>query len=139
MPHENIVATGLYVAARSEGLRGGTLRLQRAFEEAEGSWFHEASEDAFEFLRAFGYHGLLPLGQLETPDNRMLVRGVSFKVGKADVGWNAVTRCLDAQVFPNSHVQKARKMVNVGDEPAKQRIVAFLLVNPLVRIVSTKE
>eukprot|EP00968_Pinguiococcus_pyrenoidosus_P009525 scaffold737_cov254-Pinguiococcus_pyrenoidosus.AAC.5 len=114
MPHENVVATAMYIASRDDTIQGGKLRFQRAFEEEEGQWFHETSQDIFQFYYDFADGGLLPLGQLQTPGNRMLV-------------------------FPNTHVHQMMKMVNTDEQPAKCRIVVFLLVNPLVRIVSTKE
>mmetsp|Transcript_12888 Transcript_12888/g.47713 ORF Transcript_12888/g.47713 Transcript_12888/m.47713 type:complete len:669 (-) Transcript_12888:130-2136(-) len=114
MPHENVVATAMYIASRDDTIQGGKLRFQRAFGEEEGQWFHQASSEMFEFYYDFADGGLLPLGQLQTPGNRMLV-------------------------FPNTHVHQMMKMVNTGEQPAKCRIVVFLLVNPLVRIVSTQE
>uniref|UniRef100_A0A7R9U5A3 DUF4246 domain-containing protein n=1 Tax=Pinguiococcus pyrenoidosus TaxID=172671 RepID=A0A7R9U5A3_9STRA len=114
MSHENIVATALYIAARDEGIQGGKLCFKRALEEWEGARSSEVYQYPFQYVYDFVERGMLPLGELETPDNRMLV-------------------------FPNSHVHKVMRMINTGDRLAKRRIVVFFLVNPLVRIVSTKE
>lgn len=60
--------------------------------------------------------GMLPLGTVETRRGRLIV-------------------------FPNSHVHRVSSMLNSLQEGGvcKRRIVVFFLVNPLQRIVSTRE
>jgi len=114
IPEENIAATCMYVAACDEGFEGGKLRFKRAFDDFEGYLVMQLGENPLTHIKRFANRGMLPLGVLDTPENRMLV-------------------------FPNTHVCKIQKMVNTSDRVAKRRVVTFLLVNPLVRIVSTKE
>mmetsp|Transcript_14607 Transcript_14607/g.55208 ORF Transcript_14607/g.55208 Transcript_14607/m.55208 type:complete len:415 (-) Transcript_14607:3090-4334(-) len=114
IPNESIVATALYIASRDEGIQGGNLCFKRSFDAGDGDTIYNINQEHFGFVDAFARHAMFPAGQLETPNNRMLV-------------------------FPNSHVHKEMKMINAGDQPARCRIVVFFLVNPLVRVVSTKE
>lgn len=64
--------------------------------------------------------GLNPIGKVETSKGRLIC-------------------------FPNSHVHKVEEMVNSsianneGTTKSKRRIVVFFLVNPMRRIVSTRE
>eukprot|EP00968_Pinguiococcus_pyrenoidosus_P011373 scaffold920_cov160-Pinguiococcus_pyrenoidosus.AAC.2 len=44
-----------------------------------------------------------------------------------------------SQAFPNCHVHRMQKLVNRGSRRARLRVVQFSLVNPWVRMISTKE
>merc|ERR1739849_2336 len=57
--------------------------------------------------------GLVPLGRLELPQERLLA-------------------------FPNSHVHRVTPLKNMASHAASRRIVVFWLVNPEVRIISTR-
>ena len=133
MPHENIVATGLYILQRDEGIEGGDLMFKRAFLMREAAHMHmhlgQNNADitrnfAGDFCHALLYDdpattptGMFPLGRISTPEGRMIV-------------------------FPNSHVHRLSKMMNAEfsgvDTALVRRIIVFFLVNPDVEIVSTK-
>ena len=130
MSHEEIVLTALYIADRDESVDGAALCFKRAFfqDEVRMIGFHVAQDRPPAVEKAI-VEGLTPLGSVETPKGRLIV-------------------------FPNSHVHKVEDMVNdlmldddSDDEEtleatcpkAKRRIVVFFLVNPLRRIVSTRE
>lgn len=55
----------------------------------------------------------MPLGQLHLPHGRLAA-------------------------WPNSHIHRITPLKNSSDAPATRRIVVFWLVNPDVRIISTK-
>jgi len=119
MSHEEIVLTALYIADRDESIEGAALQFKRAFFSDEVThlfWnLPQARPEAVEERMATG---LTPLGTVETPKGRLIV-------------------------FPNSHVHRVEEMVNsdigANGKAAKRRIVVFFLVNPLRRIVSTRE
>eukprot|EP00968_Pinguiococcus_pyrenoidosus_P023051 scaffold3504_cov240-Pinguiococcus_pyrenoidosus.AAC.71 len=73
LPHENIVATAVYVAASDECIKGGKLCFQRAFDEEEGIAISNVSQEPFSYVTELVNRGLLPLGALECLENRMLV------------------------------------------------------------------
>lgn len=119
MSHEEIVLTVLYITDRDESIEGAALQFKRAFFRDEVKHIyqhvpqmrHEAADQRIA-------EGLTPLGTVETPKGRLIV-------------------------FPNSHVHKVEEMLksNISENGtvAKRRIVVFFLVNPLRRIVSTRE
>eukprot|EP00968_Pinguiococcus_pyrenoidosus_P001983 scaffold101_cov230-Pinguiococcus_pyrenoidosus.AAC.16 len=73
IPEENIAATCMYVAACDEGFEGGKLRFKRAFDDIEGDRVHQLCGDPLTHIKRFANRGMLPLGVLDTPENRMLV------------------------------------------------------------------
>ena len=121
MSHEEIVLTVLYIADRDEDFSGADLLFKRAFLRREAQYLfscvpqcrHPAVSDVVE-------QGLVPLGSVSTPKGRLIV-------------------------FPNSHVHKVSEMSfdrsddNDDKKSSKRRIVVFFLINPLKRIVSTRE
>ena len=116
MSHENIIATGVYIAARTPNVEGGTLMFKRPFTRSEARYVESAGDrnrfwmqELEDILRA----DLVPVGHISTPAGRLLV-------------------------FPNSHVHKVSDLRAVGGN-GKRRIVVFWLVNPETRIVSTRE
>eukprot|EP00980_Cylindrotheca_fusiformis_P004292 scaffold918_cov126-Cylindrotheca_fusiformis.AAC.71 len=124
MSHEEIVATAIYFIDRDDEIEGGNILFKRAFHMGEVqqifyNLFRRTQQD--EVGRIIDA-GLLPLGQVETIQGRLLV-------------------------FPNSHVHKVTELKNVlraagnGDDETKKkrRIVVFFLINPERRIVSTRE
>ena len=115
MSHECIVATSVYVIDRDPALQGGDLRFKRAFTTTETSrlaW--NIAQERVGAVSSFLDAGLLPLGSIDTPHGRLVT-------------------------FPNSHVHKVSALTNTGSTPARRRIVVFFLVNPEIRIPSTKE
>ena len=119
MSHEEIVLTALYIADRDESIEGAALQFKRAFflDEAR-HLFWSVPQSRPEAVEQRIHTGLTPLGTVETPKGRLIV-------------------------FPNSHVHRVEEMLNsdIGEngKVAKRRIVVFFLVNPLRRIVSTRE
>lgn len=120
MSHEEIVATAIYFLHRDDDVSGGNILFKRAFHkhEAEDIISSDLPQCRAEMQDKVFQDGLLPLGQVETLPNRLLV-------------------------FPNSHVHKVRKIKNVSKEidgeKQKRRIVVFFLINPEKRIISTRE
>ena len=128
MSHEEIVATAIYFIHRDDDITGGNILFKRAFlhDEAECIQGH-LGQTRPERLDETVRDGFIPLGQVETLANRLLV-------------------------FPNSHVHKVQKMENTcssssklsttetcEEEKQKRRIIVFFLINPEKRIVSTRE
>jgi len=119
MSHEEIVLTALYIADRDEAIHGAALQSKRAFLSDEAAYLtshvYQSRPTAVEQRIE---DGLTPLGTVETLKGRLIV-------------------------FPNSHVHKVEEMVNtnIGEHGTvgRRRIVVFFLVNPLRRIVSTRE
>ena len=130
MSHEEIVCTCLYVLDRDDGMDGGEIEFKRAFLRDEANFVfssvNQMRHPAHEQLIAEGLH---PLGTVETRKGRLVV-------------------------FPNSHVHRVKTLRNVLQDQgsssnavadsktvatAKRRIVVFFIVNPLKRIVSTRE
>ncbi len=117
MSHEEIVATAIYFLHRDEAIEGGNIAFKRAFHKKEANYiFSNVPQCRAMEQEKVIKSGLVPLGQVETLANRLLV-------------------------FPNSHVHKVRKMQNKSTDVDKKRrrIVVFFLINPEKRIVSTRE
>ena len=138
MSHEEIVATAIYFLHRDNDVTGGNLMFKRAFHKREAQYITSNVPQGRHLLQDQAIEsGMVPLGQVETLPNRLLV-------------------------FPNSHVHKVRKIENAsivkdeekhvhksqkikktstvkGKEKGTRRLVVFFLVNPEKRIVSTKE
>jgi hypothetical protein len=157
MSHEEIVATAIYFLHRDDSITGGNILFRRAFHTGDAAFLENTvSNYPYEKSNLIVEKGLVPLGQVETRTNRLLV-------------------------FPNSHVHKVRKIQNIVAEEVleqqkasnestdesnnetkkrridttsvskhpdsnnitqdkqKRRIVVFFLVNPEKRIVSTRE
>ncbi|KAL3936312.1 MAG: hypothetical protein SGBAC_008343 [Bacillariaceae sp.] len=119
MPHEEIVATAMYVLASEENQQYnvGTIQFQRAFFNDEANYlFSTIDRDRPSEVEADIHAGLLPLGQADIIAGRLLV-------------------------FPNSHVSKMKlKMQATTDGPIhKLHLIVFHLVNPEKRIISTRE
>eukprot|EP00968_Pinguiococcus_pyrenoidosus_P011374 scaffold920_cov160-Pinguiococcus_pyrenoidosus.AAC.3 len=75
MPRENIVATGLYVAARDDELEGGRIQFRRILQDKEQDGYVGSDAPPPEFLQAYSEDGLIPVGQLDTRQNRAMVGG----------------------------------------------------------------
>jgi hypothetical protein len=129
MSHEEIVLTALYILDRDEDIQGGSIAFQRAFLRDEATYvFSNVFSNINQFrpssVETFTDKGLIPLGRVETPKGRLIV-------------------------FPNSHVHRVQEMIHqqIGRDDehaetsniARRRIVVFFLVNPMHRIVSTRE
>jgi len=114
MSHEHILATGVYVLSRDEALSGGTLRFKRPYTlEEAGLLFWRVPQSRPAVVDSLVREGLVPIGSLETPADRLLV-------------------------FPNSHVHKLSTMsVAEGADEARRRVIVFWLVDPAHTIPST--
>eukprot|EP00968_Pinguiococcus_pyrenoidosus_P026778 scaffold7333_cov196-Pinguiococcus_pyrenoidosus.AAC.4 len=73
MPRENIIAAGLYVAARDAELEGGRIQFKRNLQDMEEMDFCAMDAAPPEFLQAYSEDGLIPVGQLDTRQNRLMV------------------------------------------------------------------
>lgn len=115
MSHEEIVLTSLYILDRDETITGGDIEYKRGmFLDEADTIIGEIPQIRHPQLEQIVNDGLIPLGTVETRKGRLVV-------------------------FPNSHVHRVGALRNVGSAIAKRRIVVFFLVNPLRRIVSTRE
>ena len=116
MSHEEIVATALYILDRDDTVDGGELEFQRSFFTDEAEYlFSSVSQIRHPCLEEMIRNGLLPLGTVETAKGRLIV-------------------------FPNSHVHRVKTLLSSSaGQTGRRRIVVFFLVNPLKRIVSTRE
>jgi len=114
MSHENIVATAELILKKDDVLTGGDLQFERSFTANEGGamimGFPQSRPQSVDILVD---KGVAPLGYLSLPCGRL-------------ASW------------PNSHIHRVTPLKNTANEPATRRIVVFWLVNPDVRIVSTK-
>ena len=120
MSHEEIVATAIYFIDRDKDITGGNILFKRAFHRQEANYvFSRIDQARPNEVENLIWEGLIPLGQVETKQGRLLV-------------------------FPNSHVHKVAKLENIGMDSSsktkqKRRIIVFFLINPEKRIVSTRE
>eukprot|EP00747_Dinoflagellata_sp_TGD_P115212 gnl/TRDRNA2_/TRDRNA2_172109_c0_seq1.p1 gnl/TRDRNA2_/TRDRNA2_172109_c0~~gnl/TRDRNA2_/TRDRNA2_172109_c0_seq1.p1 ORF type:complete len:395 (+),score=51.68 gnl/TRDRNA2_/TRDRNA2_172109_c0_seq1:158-1186(+) len=114
MSHENIVATAELILSKDECLIGGDLEFQRSFTSSEGgALIMGFPQSRAHTLDEIVGKGVVPLGRLPLPCGRV-------------ASW------------PNSHIHKVTPLKNSSDTTANRRIVVFWLINPAVRIVSTK-
>jgi hypothetical protein len=123
MSHEEVVLTCLYILDRDEQITGGDLLFKHAYLTDEvGTFVMTMPQCRHPRQDEIVQEGLLPLGRVETRKGRLVV-------------------------FPNSHVHKVDTLINTAlavedggiDDVATRRIIVFFLVNPLKRIVSTRE
>lgn len=115
MSHGEIVMTCLYILDRDESIQGGNLEFKRAFLKDEATYIFDTVDQVRPYaVDDFIQEGLKPLGTMETLKGRLIV-------------------------FPNSHVHRVTEMINTGSVLARRRIVVFFVVNPLRRIISTRE
>ncbi len=116
MSHEHIIATCVYILDRDEALLGGELQFKRAYTVQEaGRLFWNISQSRPRPVEEMVDEGTIPLGQLATPADRLLV-------------------------FPNSHIHKLSQLaVAAGATEARRRVIVFWLVDPAVRLPSTRE
>jgi len=114
MSHENIVATAELILQKDASLTGGNLEFQRAFTANEGgSMIMGFPQCRPRSLDSLVERQLVPLGHLPLPVGQLAC-------------------------WPNSHIHRVTQLKNTAEELATRRIVVFWLVNPDVRIVSTK-
>mmetsp|Transcript_20943 Transcript_20943/g.31928 ORF Transcript_20943/g.31928 Transcript_20943/m.31928 type:complete len:720 (+) Transcript_20943:85-2244(+) len=129
MSHEEIVATSLYFE-RDDYIKGGNIMFKRAMQKDEAhDIFDSVHQSRPEQFNDFVHEGILPLGQVETISRRLIV-------------------------FPNSHVHKVTTLENILPtldalessanekmqvQKKKRRLIAFFLINPSRRIISTRE
>ena len=114
MSHENIVATAEFILRKDSALIGGDLEFQRTFSASEASSLAMAfPQMGPNQIESVIHQGFVPLGHLPLPSGRL-------------ASW------------PNSHVHRVTELRNAGEASAMRRIVVFWLINPNVRVVSTK-
>ena len=118
MSHEEIVCTAVYILEKDSTLQGGDIEYKRAFHEQEASYiFSNVTQTRHDEVEDIIANGLLPLGKVEGFNGRLIV-------------------------FPNSHVHRVTNLRNIATESdsySKRRIIVFFLVNPMKRILSTRE
>lgn len=116
MSHEHIVATCVYVLDRDPALIGGRLEFKRPYTvEEAGRLFWSADQSRPAPVGALVEEGTIPLGGVETPAGRVLV-------------------------FPNSHIHKLGKLsLAPGATEGKRQVIVFWVVDPNVRLPSTRE
>mmetsp|Transcript_110502 Transcript_110502/g.195613 ORF Transcript_110502/g.195613 Transcript_110502/m.195613 type:complete len:710 (-) Transcript_110502:48-2177(-) len=114
MSHENIIATAELILSKDDALSGGDLQFQRSFTSAEGGSLIMGLPQCRPYtIDKMVERGVVPLGHLPLPCGRL-------------ASW------------PNSHIHRVTPLKNDSDKTAVRRIVVFWLINPDVRIVSTK-
>lgn len=114
MSHENIVATAELILSKDDALSGGNLQFQRSFTSGEAGFLvMNLPQVRPNSVDAIIDKGLVPLGRLPLPCGRL-------------ASW------------PNSHIHRVTPLRNDSDTTAIRRIVVFWLINPDLRIVSTK-
>ncbi len=116
MSHEHIVATCLFVLDRDDALEGGELRFKRAYTvEEAGRVFWRISQGRPRPLDRLVGEGTVPVGSVATPRERVVV-------------------------FPNSHIHQLGPLtVADGATEGRRRVIVFWIVDPAVRIPSTRE
>jgi len=116
MSHEHIVATCVVVLERDECLQGGSLSFKRAYTPEEaGHLFWHINQCRPAPVERLVEQATVPLGTVGTPAGRVLV-------------------------FPNSHIHKLNALtVAQGADEGRRRVVVFWVVDPDVRIPSTRE
>lgn len=118
MSHEEIVCTAVYILEKHSTLQGGDIEYKRAFHEKEATYiFSNVTQTRHAEVEDIIANGLLPLGKVEGLNGRLIV-------------------------FPNSHVHRVTNLRNISTESgaqSKRRIIVFFLVNPMKRILSTRE
>ncbi len=130
MSHEEIVLTCLYILDRDESIQGGEIEFKRPMLKFEASNIY--SEDMPQTrppdLDKILLEGMVPLGTVGTPRGRLVVFPNSH-----------VHRVKQMKVVPNDTDSDNQTQVTTEATKAKRRIVVFFLVNPMRRIVSTRE
>jgi hypothetical protein len=159
MSHEEIVLTALYILDRDNDIEGGALEFQRAFLRDEAAYVFSRVSVANRppKLNELIEDGLIPLGKVETSQGRLIVFPNSHvhKVGEmlnqamqADDGNDGDDGNDDGDDDDDDGDKKVKaakiRKIDDGDDDkkakvAKRRIVVFFLVNPMQRIISTRE
>ncbi len=116
MSHEHIVATCVFVLDRDKSLQGGDLSFKRAYTlEEAGLLFWNMSQTRPAAIDTVVEQGAIPVGSVATPAGRVVV-------------------------FPNSHIHKLNALtVAPGAAEGRRRVIVFWVVDPEVKIPSTRE
>lgn len=146
MSHEEIVATAIYFLHRDDDTNGGEIEFKRAFLKEEADYvFSNKPQWSPPEQNLIIEHGMIPLGQVQTIQNRLLVFPNSH-VHKVDSMWREFKELdsdseSDSESGENKEKEKKEKKKEKTDEVKKstRRIVVFFLVNPEKRIISTRE
>lgn len=145
MSHEEIVATAIYFLHRDDDINGGEIEFKRAFLKEEADYvFSNKPQWSSPEQNYLLDQGLIPLGQVQTIQNRLLVFPNSH-VHKVDSMWREFKELdsdseSDSESGENKEKEKKEKKEKT-DEVKKNtiRIVVFFLVNPETQIISTRE
>jgi len=112
MPHENIVATASCTLYQDSCFKGSIL-FKRSYTEQEENYIRGSiNQDPIKHIKNIVANQHVPVGKVNLKENRLIV-------------------------FPNSHVHKV-DMFNNGLSNQSRTIIVFWLINPDVRIKSTK-
>jgi hypothetical protein len=116
MSHEHIVATCVYILDRDDSLQGGDLSFKRAYTiEEAGLLFWNIDQCRPHPIEELVNEGTIPVGTVATSKGRLVV-------------------------FPNSHIHKLNMLkVTQGAKEARRRVIVFWIVDPNVKIPSTRE
>lgn len=115
-PHEEIVATAMYVLEKEDAMEGGDMQFKRSLFQQEANYIFSTIDRSCPCeVESIIQDGLVPLGQAKTLPGRLLV-------------------------YPNCYVRRMTKLTNTDTQRRQRlRLVTFHLVNPEKRIVSTRE
>ncbi len=116
MSHEHIVATCVYILDRDESLEGGDLSFKRAYTvEEAGRLFWNIDQCRPRPIEELVNEGTIPVGSVATSKGRLVV-------------------------FPNSHIHKLNALkVAASAQQARRRVIVFWVVDPSIKIPSTRE
>jgi len=140
MSHEEIVATCVYVLERDEDIKGGDILFKRAFHKNElGYMTRRVGQVRPDFFENFWEEGTLPLGKVETLEKRMIVFPNSHihkvtTIEKKDCLRNDINKKCSTTTSNEENPQKSNHCI-----PSRRCVIVFFLVNPMRRIISTRE
>jgi predicted DNA-binding WGR domain protein len=113
MPHENIVATASCTLYQESNFEGSIL-FKRVYTAQEEDYIRmNMQQDPIKEVSDLVYNQHVPIGKVNLSENTLIV-------------------------FPNSHVHKV-DMFNTGSKKQSRTIIVFWLINPNIKIKSTKD
>ncbi len=113
MSHENIIGTVSVTLEQTENFQA-ELSFKRIYTEAEAKDLHDGiRQNAYYKLQQILNNTLVPLGKVNIKESNIVS-------------------------FPNSHIHKI-DMKNIGKDVAERTILVFWLINPKIRIKSTRD
>eukprot|EP01084_Bolivina_argentea_P308480 533436_1 len=138
MPAENIILTAVYVLDRNENIYGGDIIYKRHLFRNE---WQEAMEWGQNRFSNYMQKWLEPY--LDYRGNR-IKRNRNYLAPNVDCGFTPLGtlptpkgRCC---VFPNYAIHKVNEMgIENGNGKGKRRIIVFFLIDPTIRIASSRD